>query len=198
MHMNQIDISQKILRRKNYFPRILCFSPEISHIHKSTKIGFPGNQPKNAPTSPKHNFFENGRTRLVYDSFWPQRPPKLQKMGLWWIPQLVRPPRADLRFSRFFENFDLGRGSSETDFSTYRLSKKCSKIDFFQVSYFFQKIQYLSSILVCSHRSYSQPIGNNNPLKSYCTLFRTNRTGPILKTSHMFTATSDKKMKWFC
>ena len=44
--MNQIDISQKILRRKNYFPRILCFSPAMSHIHKSTKMRFPGNRPK--------------------------------------------------------------------------------------------------------------------------------------------------------
>ena len=41
-----IDISQKIISRTNYFPRILCFSPAISHIHKSTKMGFPGNQPK--------------------------------------------------------------------------------------------------------------------------------------------------------
>ena len=41
-----IAISQKIISRTNYFPRILCFSPAISHIHKSTKMGFPGNQPK--------------------------------------------------------------------------------------------------------------------------------------------------------
>ena len=46
MHMNQIDISQKILRPKNYFPRILCFSPAISHILTSTKMGFPGNRSK--------------------------------------------------------------------------------------------------------------------------------------------------------
>ena len=46
MHMNLIDISQKILRRKNYFPWNVIFSPEMSHIHTSTKMGFPGNQPK--------------------------------------------------------------------------------------------------------------------------------------------------------
>ena len=46
MHMNLIDISQKILRRKNYFPWNVIFSPEISDIHKSTKMGFSRNQPK--------------------------------------------------------------------------------------------------------------------------------------------------------
>ena len=43
-----MDISQKKMSLKNNFPRILCFSPEISHIHKSTKMGFQGNQPKMA------------------------------------------------------------------------------------------------------------------------------------------------------
>ena len=46
MHMNPIDISQKILRRKNNFPWNVIFSPEMSHICTSAKIGFPGNQPK--------------------------------------------------------------------------------------------------------------------------------------------------------
>ena len=46
MNMNLMDISQKILPRKNYFPRILCFSPAMSHIHTPTKMGFPGNRPK--------------------------------------------------------------------------------------------------------------------------------------------------------
>ena len=48
MRMNLIDISQKILRRKNYFPWNVSFSPEISDIHKSTKMGFSRNQPKMA------------------------------------------------------------------------------------------------------------------------------------------------------
>ena len=46
MHMNPKDICQKILRRKNYFPWNVIFSPEISHIHTPTKIGFPRNKPK--------------------------------------------------------------------------------------------------------------------------------------------------------
>ena len=48
MDMNLIDISQKILRPKNYFPKNVIFSPEISHIRKSTKVRFPRNQPKMA------------------------------------------------------------------------------------------------------------------------------------------------------
>ncbi len=62
---------------------------------------------RNGPTSQKHNFIENGRTRLVYDSFWPQGPPKLQKIGLGWFPPFVRHPRTDLRFFS-----DFSRNSS--------------------------------------------------------------------------------------
>ena len=47
MHMNLIDISQKILRRKNYFPENVSFYPEMSHMHKSTKMSMPDvNVPK--------------------------------------------------------------------------------------------------------------------------------------------------------
>jgi len=73
-----------------------------------------GKSPKNGPTSQKHNFFGNGRTGLVYDSFWPQGPPELKKIGLGWFPQLTRPPRTDSRFFlNFFEDFDLDLGSSK-------------------------------------------------------------------------------------
>ena len=64
--------------------------------------GISGKSAKNDLTSPKHNFIGNGRTRLVYDLFWPQGPPKLQKIGLGWFPQLTRSPRADLRIFRIF------------------------------------------------------------------------------------------------
>ncbi len=39
---------QKKISRKNNFPRILCFPSTMSHIHKSTKMRFPGNRPKMA------------------------------------------------------------------------------------------------------------------------------------------------------
>ena len=62
---------------------------------------------KNDPTSQKYNFFANGRTRLVYDSFWPQGPPKLRKKCLGWFPPFVSHPRTDLRFFS-----DFSRNSS--------------------------------------------------------------------------------------
>ena len=40
------NISQKIISRKNDFPRKLCFPSAMSQTRTSTKMGFPGNQPK--------------------------------------------------------------------------------------------------------------------------------------------------------
>ena len=99
---NQMNISSKKSSRKNNFPRILCFPSAMSHIHISTKNGISGKSAEYGQTSQKNNFFENGRMRLVYDSFWPQGPPKLQKIGLGWFPQLTRPPRPDSWFFRIF------------------------------------------------------------------------------------------------
>ena len=59
-----------------------------------------GKSVKNAPTSQNQKIFKNGRTRLVYASFWPHGPPRVQRTGLGWIPQLVRPPEADSWFFR--------------------------------------------------------------------------------------------------
>ena len=70
--------------------------------------GISGKSVKNAPTSRPHNFFKNGRMKLVYDSFWSQEPPKLQKTGLGWVPQLARPRRVDLRFFSIFRKFRSG------------------------------------------------------------------------------------------
>ena len=66
-----------------------------------------GKSAKYAPTSQKHNFFENGPLRLVYDLFWPQGPPKLRKIGLGWIPQLTRPLRTDSRFFSIFSRISF-------------------------------------------------------------------------------------------
>ena len=123
---------------------------------------------KNAPTSQKYNFIENGRTRLVYDSFWPQGPPRLQKIGLGWFPQLARPPRTDLRFFSIFS--EISRWAVEprkTEFLDFRVRKKCSKIDFFKMFWNSQKIWYLSSILV--------------KLEGLCPSFAT-RIPPLYKT----------------
>ena len=92
----------------------------------------------------------------ICDSFWPQRPPKVQKIGLGWFPQLVRPPRADLRkFSIFFENFVLCGRSSKINFLNFRVRNFFSKIIFHNICQFSLKLWYFSSILVYSHRAYS-------------------------------------------
>ena len=122
----------------------MFFSCDITYPHIDQN-GISGKSAKNGPTSQKHNFFENGRTRLVYDSLWPQGPPKLQKIGLGWFLQLIRPPRADWQFFLdFFRNFDLGHGSSKTEFLDFRVRKKCSKIYFFKISFIFQKYDTLA------------------------------------------------------
>ena len=129
--------------------------------------GISGKSAKNVPSSQKHNFFENGRTGLIYDSFWPQGPPKLRKKSLGWFPQLTRPPRADLRFFAIFLRISSsGVDPRKTEFLDYWVRKKCSKIDFFKMIWNFPKIWYFSSILVYLHRAYSQWIKNNNLLKS--------------------------------
>ena len=78
MHMNLLDISQKKKSAKKIplecnFVSCDVTYPRIDHN------GIFGKSAKNAPTSQQHNFFENGRTKLAYDPFWPQGPHKLQK-----------------------------------------------------------------------------------------------------------------------
>ncbi len=97
------NISQKVNLRKNDFFKNLNFLKLVSHIHKHLQIdqnAISGNSAENSPTSRPHNFFRNGRTRLVYDSFWPQG--QVKKICLGWFPQLVRPLRADLRIFSIF------------------------------------------------------------------------------------------------
>ena len=43
---NQMNSSSKKMSQTYYFPRIFGFPSAMSHIHKSTKMRFPGNQPK--------------------------------------------------------------------------------------------------------------------------------------------------------
>ena len=99
------NISQKINLRKNDFFKNLNFLKLVSHIHKHLQIdqnAISGNSAENSPFSRPHNFFRNGRTRLVYDSFWPQGPLKVQKISLGSIPQYPRPPEVDLRIFSIF------------------------------------------------------------------------------------------------
>ena len=112
---------------------------------------------KNDPTSPKHNFIVNGRTRLIYDSFWPQGPPKLKKIGLGWFPQLIRPYRPDLWFFSDFSRISSCAADPQKPISwTSESEKNVRKLIFFQISYFSQKLWYFSSILVYLLRMYYQ------------------------------------------
>ena len=75
--------------------------------------GISGKSAKNGTTLRAPNFFKNGRTRLVYDSFLSQGPPNLQKTGLGRFPQLARPLRADLRIFSIFSEISIWAADSQ-------------------------------------------------------------------------------------
>ena len=98
----------------------MFFIGDITYPHIDQN-GISGKLTKNELTSPNNNFFGNGRTKLVYDSFWQQGPPKLKKIGLGRFSQLVRPLWTDLRF---FEDFELGHGIQVPNLSTKGKNQK--------------------------------------------------------------------------
>ena len=109
MRMNLIDISQKILRRKNYFPRILCFSPEISHIHTPTKMGFPRNQPKIAQLR-KNTTSSKMVARGWYMTHFDRRDLLNSEKKVWdGFHNLPALPGLICDFSRFLRGFRAGR-----------------------------------------------------------------------------------------
>ena len=84
---------------------------------------------------------KNGRARLVYDSFWSQGPPRLQKIGLGWFLQLARPLRADLRNfpNKKFGNFTWAADIKKKWFFWLQSPKKWSKINLFSNFFDFSK-----------------------------------------------------------
>ena len=102
-----MDISQKKMLRKNYFPRINSFPSAMSHMHKSTKMRFPGNRPKMVQL---HKNITSSKmvVRGWYMSNFDHRDLlNSKKIGLGWFPQLVRPLRADLRFFSTFSRISI-------------------------------------------------------------------------------------------
>ena len=72
-----------------------------------------GKSTENGRTSQLYKIIRNGPTRPVYDSFWSQRPPKVQKISLGSIPQHIRPPRADSRIFAIFSEISSNFASRE-------------------------------------------------------------------------------------
>ena len=148
-----MNSSRKKISRKNYFPRILCFPSAMSHICKSTKMRIPGNRPEMAQLH-KNTISSKMVIRGWYMTYFDHRDLLNSKKLVWDgfhnFPDLYEPI---CDFSRFFRGF-RARPQRKTEFLDLRVRKKCSKINFFQVSYFSHKIRYLSSILVYLHRAY--------------------------------------------
>ena len=145
-----------VISRKIISLKMLIFWADGPYPHIDQNV-ISGKSTKNAPTSRAPNFFKNGRTRLVYDSFWSHGPPKLQKTCLGWFPQLARPQRADLRiFSIFSEISIWAAATQKVIFFDFRVRKNDRKLLFFQIFFIFQKIWNFSSRMVYLHRAYSQ------------------------------------------
>ena len=103
--MNLIDISQKILRRKNYFPSSIIFSPAMSHILISTKMGFSINQPKMGQLH-KNTTSSEMVVRGWYTTHFDRRDLLNSKKLCWGgFPNLRGLPGPIRDFSRFFRGF---------------------------------------------------------------------------------------------
>ena len=142
MHMNLIDISQKILRRKNDFPSNNSFSPAMSHIHKSTKMRFPGNRPK-MPQLLKNiissKMVVRGWSMTLFDC----RDLLNSEKNVWGgfpnFPDLSGPI---CDFSRFFREFRGGpRILEKPSFWTSESEKNVQKSIFFQFHNFSKKYE---------------------------------------------------------
>ena len=130
--MNLIDISQKILRRKKYFPRILCFSPAISQIHKSTKVRFPRNQPKMTQLH-KSTTSSQMVVRGWYMTLFDRRDLLNSEKNVWdGFHHLSAIPGPICDFSRIFQEIRVGTWILENRFFNRSSPKKMFENDFFQ------------------------------------------------------------------
>ena len=105
---NLINISQKIISRKNYFSKNNSFPSAMSHIRTSTKVGFPGNQPKMLQLHGPLTFSKMVVRGWYMPHFYRADLLTSKKTGLGWFPQLVRPLRADLRIFSIFSEMSAG------------------------------------------------------------------------------------------
>ena len=107
------NISQKIISRKNDFPQNNSFLTAIWHIHTSTKMGFPGNQPKMAQLYGPLTFSKMV-VRGWYMPHFDRRDLLNSKKQVWgWFPQLARPLWTDLRNFPIFSEISPGQPISK-------------------------------------------------------------------------------------
>ena len=138
-----IDISQKILWRKNCFPKNNSFSPEISHIHKPTKIGFPRNQPK------MHQLHKNTTSSKMVVRGWymtrfDRRDLLNSEKKVWdGFHNLPALPGPICDFSRIFREFRVGTWILENRFFNRSSPKKMFENWFFSNFAFFPKTMIL-------------------------------------------------------
>ena len=149
-------------------------------------MGFPGNQTKMVQLHNNITSSIMGRTRLVYASFWSHRPPRVQKTGLGWVPQLARPPRADLRNFSFFSEISVWVADREKPiFLTFESEKKCQKYFFSRFCSFPWKCDTSAPFWYIYFGRTPSRSNSLSFLKSYLLLFPSNVYNPILKTSHI-------------
>ena len=133
------NISQKIISRKNYFPWNVSFFAAIWHTRTSTKMGFPGNQPKmvqlHGPIT-----FSKMVVRGWYMPHFDRRDLLNSKKQVWGgfrnLPGLYGPI---CEIFRFFRKFHLGSRYQKKWFFWLQSPKKWSKITFFSNFFDFSK-----------------------------------------------------------
>ena len=122
----------------------------MSHIHKSTKMRFPGNRPK-MPKLLKNIISSKIVLRGWFMTLFDRRDLLNSEKNVWGgfpnFPDLSGPICDFSRISRWTTD------PRKTEFLDFRVRKKCSKIDFFKMFWIFQKIWNLSSFLVHLHRA---------------------------------------------
>ena len=144
--------SRNKFMRKINFPKRLCFLPVKSQIRTLSKIfkhAVSRKSAKSGPTSKLYKIMNNGRTRPVYDSFWPQGPPKVQKK-LVWVDSATYPISRGrfINFWGFLGKFRLSREISKNRVPQLSSSKFFFKNYFHAKTFECVKIEYISSILV--------------------------------------------------
>ena len=107
------NISQKIISRKNNFPRNIGFPSAMSLTRTSTKMGFPGNQPKIVQLHGPITFSKMVVRGWYMPHFDRRDLLDSKKTGLGWFPQLARPPRADLRFFSIFSEISIWAAATQ-------------------------------------------------------------------------------------